>query len=140
MLFQRAVKSHAKRANFLHVNLIQIGWSKQLKKSHNFHKIIFVISSLLNSIGLCKIRGCWKKSTKRYKSFFVACITHHSFYSVLSVSFEITVNDKLVFSKLKRGGFPVMKDVSMLVMVILNLSLLQKTNTQYLCILDCSSS
>ena len=50
------------------------------------------------------------------------------------------MNDKLVFSKLKRGGFPVMKDVSMLVMVILNLSLLQKTNTQYLCILDCSSS
>ena len=37
-----ALKSH-----ILRVNCFQIGWSEQMNKTHNFRKIIFVTSSLL---------------------------------------------------------------------------------------------
>ena len=38
------------RAKSLRVNFFQIGCSEQLNKTHNFRKIIFVTSSLWNSI------------------------------------------------------------------------------------------
>lgn len=37
----------------------------------------------------------------------------HSLFSLISASFEVTVNDKLIFSKLKLGGFPAAEDVGL---------------------------
>ena len=57
---------NALTANILQVNLFQIGCSEQLNKTHNFRKIIFVTSSLWNSIVSVDLRSMFEFVTSSH--------------------------------------------------------------------------
>ena len=69
----------------MHVNFFQIGCSEQLNKTHNFRKIIFVASSLWNSIAdrMPVLIGPFLDSRRPWKSnelqgFVKTCHTKYS--------------------------------------------------------------